>query len=544
MSSSELVRFDKDVQTALVATVKDLMDNLGQPLLEVLVAPKGTDLEISGLSIHDPQEPLEEVPGQLVVGVGLTPGREASSLLTTLAEAGTAALIVKHGPGSERLAEEAEAAGLNLLAVPPGTAWAQLILLISSVVSRLSFGTSGERLAGAPAGDLFAVANVVAELVDAPVTIEDPQSRVIAFSARQGEADFARAETVLGRQVPSPWLKKLNEQGVFQRLARERGPVYVDSLGKDVMPRVAIAVRAGDELLGSIWAAVPSPLSEDREADLIEAANFVALHLLRHRLAQDAQSGLEAELVGTVLQGGPLAADAAQRLSLSGEAYRVVAVAFRSRDGDQEHALARLRDLIGLHLSSPARRVPSAAAGGVVYAVVPCAAKPDRSLADVRQAAERLQERAASRLKLDVLVGIGVSAASVGGVPESRESADQVLRVLRTYGGKSVAELGDVRSSALLLRFADACADDPALKSGPIGRLRRHDLDRKTSYIPTLRAYLDSFGDAEEAARRLEVHPNTVRYRLRQLQSVLGVDLADPAERLVLMLELQLAVTA
>jgi DNA-binding PucR family transcriptional regulator len=126
-------------------------------------------------------------------------------------------------------------------------------------------------------------------------------------------------------------------------------------------------------------------------------------------------------------------------------------------------------------------------------------------------------------------------------VPASRETADQVLRVLRSeQNHRRVADLGDVRASALVLRFADACAGDPALASGPVARLTEHDEQRHTAFVATLRAYLDSFGDVEATARSLAVHPNTVRYRLKQLQSVSGIDLEDSSERLVLMLELQL----
>lgn len=41
------------------------------------------------------------------------------------------------------------------------------------------------------------------------------------------------------------------------------------------------------------------------------------------------------------------------------------------------------------------------------------------------------------------------------------------------------------------------------------------------------------------AAADLTVHPNTLRYRLRRADRVLGIDLANPSDRLLL--ELQLA---
>jgi DNA-binding PucR family transcriptional regulator len=55
----------------------------------------------------------------------------------------------------------------------------------------------------------------------------------------------------------------------------------------------------------------------------------------------------------------------------------------------------------------------------------------------------------------------------------------------------------------------------------------------------TLRAYLDSFGDVAGAAQQLHVHPNTVRYRVRRIATLLATSLADPDARLLLSLGLR-----
>lgn len=46
--------------------------------------------------------------------------------------------------------------------------------------------------------------------------------------------------------------------------------------------------------------------------------------------------------------------------------------------------------------------------------------------------------------------------------------------------------------------------------------------------LDTFGAWLDHSGSADEAARRLYVHPNTVRYRLRRLEERTGRTLSDP----------------
>jgi len=58
--------------------------------------------------------------------------------------------------------------------------------------------------------------------------------------------------------------------------------------------------------------------------------------------------------------------------------------------------------------------------------------------------------------------------------------------------------------------------------------------------LETLRAWLDSQGNVVEIAERLGVHPQTVRYRMRQLQATFGDSLKNPAARF----EMELALRA
>lgn len=48
--------------------------------------------------------------------------------------------------------------------------------------------------------------------------------------------------------------------------------------------------------------------------------------------------------------------------------------------------------------------------------------------------------------------------------------------------------------------------------------------------LETLSAWFDSGGSTNEAAQRSYCHPNTVRYRLRKLQDILGRSLTNPTE--------------
>jgi PucR C-terminal helix-turn-helix domain len=69
------------------------------------------------------------------------------------------------------------------------------------------------------------------------------------------------------------------------------------------------------------------------------------------------------------------------------------------------------------------------------------------------------------------------------------------------------------------------------LRLAPLGHLRPVQRDRLAE---TLLAWLQAGGDAGEVAAQLHIHPQTVRYRLRQLHELFGERLRDPDVRLQL----------
>jgi len=62
--------------------------------------------------------------------------------------------------------------------------------------------------------------------------------------------------------------------------------------------------------------------------------------------------------------------------------------------------------------------------------------------------------------------------------------------------------------------------------------------DARERLVETLRAWLLHQGDHRATAQSLTIHPQTVRYRLRQLQDLLGEDMNDPRSRARLFLAL------
>lgn len=523
-----------------------VLDDLGATLLDLVHGDAGRNDEIGGVVIHDPADAPVLPPHALVLGIGITAPAEVAEVLRSIGPAGAAALVVRAPVQlTDEVRAAADAGEVALLGLSRGAPWVHLAAMLRSLLSEGDVGvTEEESLGGLPSGDLFAVANAIASLLDAPITIEDRNSRVLAFSGRQDEADASRVETILGRQVPERYARILNERGVFRELHRSDQPVFVSPVPDErdgfSKPRMAIAVRAGDEVLGSIWAAVPGPLSVERAHAFQEAAKLVALHLLRVRAGADVQRRIRADLLGSALVGGAGSRQALERLGLGDAPLMVLGVGMAdvSTDADHAHERQRLSDAFAMHLSAVHPRSAAALVGGVSYGLVPLSgSQSDGEERAVRIAWDFL-DRVGARMR--PVVAVGPVAAEFAELAHSRECIDRVLRVLRERrGDRRVARLDDIQVDSLLLEAGDAAASRGDGPTGALARLLDYDRQHKVNLVETLVAWLDAFGDVTAASEALFVHPNTFRYRLRRAAKVGGIDLGDPDQRFALMLQIR-----
>ncbi|HZM82954.1 MAG TPA: helix-turn-helix domain-containing protein [Candidatus Limnocylindrales bacterium] len=538
------------------ASLGRVLDDLGATLLELVVGDPDLAGVIGGVAIHDPLDEPALPQHALVLGVGLHEPDEIAALLPALGRHGAAGLVLRAPVTvTPSLSDAVDKSGVSVFGLTRGASWAQLAALLRALLAEGDVGDAEKQtLGGMPSGDLFALANAIAALLDAPITIEDRNSRVLAFSGRQDEADPSRVETVLGRQVPERFARLLAERGVFQELYRSDMPVWVEPTPQEdgfSIPRVAVAVRAGDEILGSIWVAVHEPLSEERTRALLDASKLVALHMLRIRAGADVQRRLRADLLATALEGGAGAHEALSRLGLADQPVVVLALAVnphppgRSPEAEAGQATERQRlsDAFAMHLNAVHPRCAAALIGDVAYGLVPVPREGSVAAGDGEQRAVRIATEFLDRVgkRARAVVGIGPVARDATGMAAARASADRALRVLRTGhgGGRRVARLADVHVESLVLELRDLVTARGDRPTGPIARLLAYDEQHGTNLIDTLRAWLDAFGDVIAASAAMYVHPNTFRYRLRRLAEIGELDLADPEARFAAMLQLR-----
>ncbi len=92
-------------------------------------------------------------------------------------------------------------------------------------------------------------------------------------------------------------------------------------------------------------------------------------------------------------------------------------------------------------------------------------------------------------------------------------------------------------STLLILADEDLAAALCGRRLAPLARLRPGQRDR---IAETLLAWLQLGENAAEVAQRIHVHPQTVRYRMRQIHELFGDQLRDPDRRFELQLALRI----
>jgi PucR C-terminal helix-turn-helix domain len=501
--------------------VTDLVGTLGG-LLTLGVDHRGA--EVDDLTIAEPGQGIVGQAGDLVLGVGIETADAAGQLLERAAAVGAGAVVLRRGLARRRaVRDRARREGVALVELAEHASWAHLVWLLRGVIDRAATA-GGQARSDAPVqDDLFALADAAAAVVQAPVTIEDAQSRVLAYSSRQDQTDPTRVSTIVGRRVPDEVLASLRAQGVFRRLARSAEPVFVPaSAGRRA--RLVVPVRVGGEWLGSIWAVVderpPAPLV----AELVQTGSVVALHLLRLRAQADLSRRVAVERLRSVLSGTTSGAAG----WLPPGPWRVVSL---GPAGDPGH-LGDLWESVCRRHAWPQPLL--ADLDGGLYAVV--RENGDGSPGTWAWLASLVATVSGGELALTARAGR--AAYRPEELERSKVEAAEVEAVVRQ--GVAVTTHEEVWAEVTVARAAGALRGGDVL--GPLELVRAHDAEHRSDYLRTLAAWLDHPGHPADAAAAIHVHPNTMRYRMHRIADLAGLDLADATVRLAVRLQLAASV--
>ncbi|MFY1621151.1 PucR family transcriptional regulator [Micromonospora sp. WMMD736] len=509
---------------------------LDATLVSLVEAPRGLDLPVASAALIDSDD----------VRLGLPAGAGAADAFFLLGvtddealrwiehQTGTpVAIFVKHP--AETVVARAVAAGIAVVSVDPRARWERIYQLVNHVFEHHGDRTDPHTGSGT---DLFGLAQSIAERSRGMISIEDADSHVLAYSASNAEADELRRSSILGRAGPPEHLKWIGQWGIFDAL--RAGPEVVRVAERPELglrPRLAVGIHlpSGDARRppvfgGTIWLQQgSSPLADDADEVLRGGAVLAARIMSRLATAPSTHTVRVRELLGlageqAVSQSAEVA-EIARELGIAADEKAAV-IGFA---GDTSVP----GEVIALSASAFRADAQVVSAGQRVYVLLP----KTGAAATVTSWARGVVAALRRELGLTLRAVIAAPLAGLPAVAAARADVDRVFDSATRHPGAigQVSSVAEARTTVLLDEIVSQVAGQPRLIDPRVHKLR----DADPMLAETLRIYLDSFGDVAAAAAALHVHPNTIRYRVRRIEKLLGSTLGDADDRLVLALGLR-----
>jgi len=509
---------------------------LGQldPVLTAISLPSRGDDLLGEVVIWDPLDRLTGAQHGILLLVGVSPSHPlAEEIIEQAGRLEYKAVVMKCRDANVAAARAAaERAGVALLAAQDSVAWASVEALLIAAISAAGVHATG-RFEDPITGDLFALANGIADLIGAAITIEDVNRQVLAYSNISGHAiDSSRQVSILGRLVPD-LPEHIDE---YREVAQATTAVMFDAYA-DTMARVVMPVRAGARLLGSIWAIDIDGKQGDRiAAQLAETSSQVALHLLRIASQQDLERHRRSEMLIEALDDRHPAQSGAK--VLAPHDLPAALIGFRpSVDPEETVDQHRLVKLISLSAEATSRRAWCADADGSVFVLVP---RSDRlSAAGVAQLAASTMKSVGKSFGVQIRCAYASEVGAREQLPQVRADIDRALRCADGHPIDVVGERYRVTLQALL----ESGIGSSSQLIPQVAAILAHDEKNRTEYARTLLTHLECSGDVRRAAELLSMHENSHRYRMRKILSEFDIDLDISELRIIAWLQLRAALS-
>jgi purine catabolism regulator len=528
---------------------------------KLVAGAEGLDRSIEWVrSMETPEVQPRAGDLMFTTGFPIKDDREAQiRLVERIADSGGAGLVVRPHPYLRKLPPEmvTEADRLNvpLFTVGPDV---QLIDLMAPLLERIINAEHWRLKRSIDIHRRFTelvldgkgvkeICATLAELLESAVVIEDASFHLLAHAG--GSGDPHRKETIQRQGTPHRVLFDPQIQRMLRDLEAKRGPVKVPAFPHVGMSRERLIapILAANQVLGYISVLDHPPHNEELAFMAIEQAALVlALAIAKERELSEVEGRVRGEFLEDLLHGTYGEDAAAQRrarhLGYPLHGNHIVMLVdiddFRGYIGSRQvsedaiQALKRefLRRVTGVVRSVYARALVQGRSDSVV-SLLPVGTEIGDYQARGHALGLQIRENIADwKPGFTVSVGFSGPAEAPAGVAAAQREViavmDSLARFKRWGQVVAVPELG---LTGLLAAVTDERLIDYSRRH--LGPLMEHDKARKGSLVPTLRAYLET-GEQQEAAKRLRVHPNTLRYRLDRIREISGVDLEDPETRL------------
>ena len=394
-------------------------------------------------------------------------------------------------------------------------------------------------------GSLDEFADRIYSLIDYPITIEDANHRLLAYSAQTNITDQARILTIMGRRVPEKVINSLWKNGIIPYLLQNEKPIIIDSIDEvGLGKRIAISIRKNDEVLGFIWALESDKAITDEKLSILAFAAKEAknqLLLLQSRLKSQEDNYQEffwKLLTGHYTTETDIHTSAVKFPFTLSQRYTVLVIEFESSiDIELEKQI--------IYLINTTQKV------SIIFHTI----DQNKLILLIDASREHQKEAISSFIKsftADMKERFNVTICSLGcgnvytDYMDVDKSFSEALEVI-SLKNRFKAELSSIyRYDELgLYQYLQIINENRSNhgKQLPEGlrSIKQYDEEHQSQLYETLETYLTCNLNPAITATALHIHPNTLTYRLKRISEISYYDLKNPKITSHLFIEIKLA---
>jgi len=402
---------------------------------------------------------------------------------------------------------------------------------------------------------LQAIADTLSDLVRCPIIVEDDRFRILCWSIR-GCAGLDEKQMQALHHISSAdiWQDPdLRDHLKVLRDARHHIRVPPRPMGRVYFSRIVAPIVAGMTLLGYVSAVETGQALDEQQRSAVEQASIIfALEFLKQEAARAVEERLAGDFLDDLLFGrGAIDPAVSQRAARFGvdlnRPHRILvleidefAQAIRKHHWTDVETLTIKRQFLGTVSDVLRRDVPGAllsTRGDSVVILVP----ERSSLSDVITLACTIQQSLGSSMpELTISAGIGRIAEDATQLSRSyRDALMALCSVQRVCGKGRVVAFENLGVLPLLLQSEDQ-QGLVAFMERYLGPLLDYDARHHTEFVSTLAAFLAHNGNLQRTAANCHLHLNSLKYRMRRIREISGLDLDNSETRFNLHLALSI----
>lgn len=376
--------------------------------------------------------------------------------------------------------------------------------------------------------DVHDIVDHLSDVLQRAVIIEDKNFELVAYSSPDELSfDALQQKSILTKRCPLFVIERLKTEGIVSKLQHDNHPLRIDIEEINFYKRIAISLKQDEELYGYLWVYETEDTLEESYLDELQQ---IAPHLgkLMHSKQQEVEKDQQTfiwQLLNHEFLGDTEIQREAKAVGYEiPEEFTVIAISVRGASFLSILGKAKklfIEEKIAYYLGKGTEII------GVVHSD-----NEQKSLVKTRKLQEKLMTMLSDEEKGALFIGIGNEYSQIKQVRKSYLEALEVIETMDFLNVKQQTtfffyELGMYRYIKIMYKKNV----NEQYRNEKIVKMMKRDVENNSELLLTLGTYLKNDCKVAQTAEELFIHPNTLSYRLKQIQELTAIDFTNMDEK-------------